>query len=96
MAEFQVNVLIYILCMGKDDIEEIHRLGLKNSTQPPRQEQEHLDVCITDLLFLVTVSTAERDTRSVDDHHDDFMMLDVYQNAEAAMLHGADIKAIAA
>ena len=49
---------------------------MKNSTQPPRQEQELLDVCITDLLFLVTVSTAERDTRSVDDNLEDFMMAD--------------------
>ena len=49
---------------------------MKNSTQPPRQEQEHLDVCITDLLFLVTVSTAERVTRSVDNNLDDFMMAD--------------------
>ena len=69
---------------------------MKNSTQPPRQEQEHLDVCITDLLFLVTVSTAERVTRSVDNNLDDFMMADNIQNAEAAMLHGADIKEIAA
>ena len=91
MADFQV-----INIMNKDDIQEIHRLGLKNSTQPPRLELEHQGVFTTDSLFLVTVSTAERDTRSVDDHLDDFMMLDVHQNAEAAMLHGADIKAIAA
>ena len=49
---------------------------MKNSTQPPRQEQEHPDVCITDLLFLVTVSTAERVTRSVDDNLDDFIIYD--------------------
>ena len=69
---------------------------MKNSTPPPRLELEHQGAFTTDLLFLVTVSTAERDTRSEYDHLDDFIMVDVRQNAEAAMLHGADIKAIAA
>lgn len=69
---------------------------MKNSTQPPREEQGQQGVCTTDLLFLGTVCSAERDTRSVGDHLDDFMMVDVIQNAEAVMLHGADIKEIAA
>ena len=49
---------------------------MKNSTQPPRQEQGQQGVCTTDLLLLGTVSTAERDTRSVADTMDDFMMKD--------------------
>ena len=69
---------------------------MKNSTQPPKQEQGQPGVCTTDLLLLGTVSTAERDTRSVADTLNDFMMVDIIQNAEAAMLHGADIKEIAA